>query len=308
AIFVVLNCAMNIYMKWLFSPSGGNFALPWTMLAIQQLEAYLVLQPWLAWRDSTGRFGWGVGKPRKLAHRTGSVAIAAQDHQAERMPEVQEGEEDEDGLGVVELCQVLSVTGFFCLNVGLNSLSLVRISITLNQTVRAFLPVGVLLCATCIERRTYPRHSYITTLMLVLGIALTCWGSPNFEPVGFTLALASTFVAAIGSSLNGRLLCSPAFRRNGTQKIMQLMMLQSVPAFVFFAFVAALTEGDSILRLLQVSDEGEMPQRSWLVILGLVSISSALALVANLARCFLVAATSASCLVFEVELLLFLLL
>ncbi|CAJ1346111.1 unnamed protein product [Effrenium voratum] len=38
-LFVVLNCAMNIYTKWLFSPGGGDFALPWTMLAVQQAEA-----------------------------------------------------------------------------------------------------------------------------------------------------------------------------------------------------------------------------------------------------------------------------
>eukprot|EP00931_Biecheleriopsis_adriatica_P091679 TRINITY_DN65565_c0_g1_i1.p1 TRINITY_DN65565_c0_g1~~TRINITY_DN65565_c0_g1_i1.p1 ORF type:complete len:543 (+),score=128.30 TRINITY_DN65565_c0_g1_i1:35-1663(+) len=262
-IFVALNCAMNIYMKWLFSPSGGNFALPWTMLTVQQLEAYLFLQPLLACTDDTGRFGWGVGRPRR------DVSAA------------------DEGLGTKELFQVLAMTCLFCLNVGLNSLSLVEISITLNQTVRAFLPVGVLLFATCLEQRTYPAHSYATTLMLVAGITLTCWSSPGFELFGFGLALASTLMAALGTSLNGRLLSSGAFQGSGPDKIMRLLMLQAVPGFFIFAAVAWVTEGEELRRLLQD------PSNSWPVLLGFVSISSVLALVSNLARCFLVAATSA---------------
>lgn len=191
---------------------------------------------------------------------------------------------------MVDMLQVLAVTGLFCLNVGLNSLSLVRISITLNQTVRAFLPVGVLLLATCIERRAYPSHSYCTTIFLVGGIALTCWGSPDFDPVGFSLALTSTLVAAAGTSLNGRLLSVGPFRGTGSVNIMRLMMLQSIPAFFVFTIVAVLTEMNALLKHLAEAQESGT---GWPMILGLVSVSSALALVSNLGRCFLVASTSA---------------
>lgn len=71
------------------------------------------------------------------------------------------------------------------------------------------------------------------------GIALTCWGSPDFDLYGFTLVLLSTLVAAGGTSLNGRLLSVGAFRGTGSVNIMRLMMLQSIPAFFVFAIVAA---------------------------------------------------------------------
>eukprot|EP00931_Biecheleriopsis_adriatica_P049646 TRINITY_DN28720_c0_g1_i1.p1 TRINITY_DN28720_c0_g1~~TRINITY_DN28720_c0_g1_i1.p1 ORF type:complete len:551 (-),score=89.21 TRINITY_DN28720_c0_g1_i1:43-1572(-) len=271
---------MNVYMKWLFSPDGGDFALPWTMLAVQQAEAYLVLQPMLAYMDTTGRFGWGIGKARSGQHEALPLAQDSADTAV-------------DAVGFVEMMQVLAVTGFFCINVGLNSLSLVRISITLNQTVRACLPVGVLVFASCVEQRTYPGHSYVTTAVLVAGVALTCWGSPDFEVLGFSLALTSTLVAAIGTSLNGRLLSSGSFKGTGADRIMRLMMLQSVPAFVFFTVTAAFTEGQQVMQLLVPNEDDAAARRPWLPLLGLVSISSALALVSNLGRCFLVASTSA---------------
>jgi len=214
-VFIVLNVAMNLYMKWLFSPSGGDFALPWTMLAVQQLQSYMVLQPWMAYRG-TRSWGWDITPP----------------------PGDNNGDEGSMELGWVGMLQVLAVTVLFCLNVGLNGLSLVRISITLNQTVRAFLPVGVLVLASCLEGRAYPSHSYITTAILVMGIILTCWGSPDFEVQGFCLAFGSTMVAALGASLNGRLLNKGPFSSAGPEKIMQLTMLQTVPAFFICSFVA----------------------------------------------------------------------
>lgn len=259
--FVTLNVGMNIYMKWLFAKGGGDFALPWTMLAVQQLQAYLLLQPCLVLMHPSGRWGWDVR---------------------------QGGNNDEETLGWDNMLQVLAVTALFCLNVGLNSLSLVQISITLNQTVRAFLPVGVLVLASCLEQRAYPSHSYITTAVLVGGIALTCWGSPDFQPYGFCLAFGSTLVAAVGTSLNGRLLSSGPFT-SGKYGVIRLTMLQSVPAFFIFALVAVMTEGPVLWEKLFCTTG----HWTWYQQVGLVSISSALALLSNLARCFLVAATSA---------------
>ncbi|CAE7441031.1 unnamed protein product [Symbiodinium sp. CCMP2592] len=74
-IFVVLNCAMNIYTKWLFSPGGGNFALPWTMLTVQQLEAFLVLQPLLAWKDPSGNCGWPGARTRRSTSSSSSAPL-----------------------------------------------------------------------------------------------------------------------------------------------------------------------------------------------------------------------------------------
>lgn len=264
--FVVLNVAMNIYMKWLFEEDGGDFAFPWTMLAVQQIQVFFLLQPMVAAKDPLQRGGWFVKDMEK--------------------PET--GENTCKGSWRI-LLQVFAVTVIFCMNVGLNSLSLVQISVTLNQTTRAFLPVGVLFLATVFEQRTYPSHSYITTFLLVGGIVITCWGCPDFNAYGFTLALISTIVAAVGTSINGRLLSKGPFSKSGPYGIAQLMLLQSVPAAIMFSGLAWLTERHQVYEsLTQRCDRWQ-----WYHRVGLVSVSSALALLSNLGRCFLVAATSA---------------
>jgi len=184
---------------------------------------------------------------------------------------------------------VLGVTVFFCLNVGLNSLSLVRVSITVNQTVRAFLPVGVLLLGGCVERHTYTRGSYLSSLAIVVGIVLACWGSHELDHWGVCLALASTLVAAAGASLNARLLNGgPLEDHSGPEKILRLMTCQTVPAFFIFSSSAAVLEGQQLRALL--ADPG--PWR-WYGRLLLLSVSSALALLTNLSRFLLVATSSA---------------
>lgn len=261
--FVSLNVAMNIYTKWLFSPFGGNFALPWTMLSVQQLENMMLLQPVLWWMR---RKNWD------------KIGV---DENAEKI-EVE----------FLHYFQVFVVTLLFCVNVGLNSLSLVEISITLNQTVRAFLPIGVLVLASCLEGRAYPKHSYFTTLILVAGILITCWGSPDFKLYGFSLAFSSTVVAAGGTSLTGRLLSKGPFARSGPYGIANLLFIQSIPAFFIFSAIAICTEYNKVMvKILDLDYPGT--HHSLFCYIVLVSASSFLALLANLGRCFLVAATSA---------------
>lgn len=263
--FIVLNVSMNIYMKWLFRSDGGDFPLPWTINAFQQAQSFILLQPILLWMKKKGYDRFSARK---------------------------KGDPDEEPVSCTHLFQVYAVTLLFCLNVGTNSLSLVRISITLNQTVRAFLPVGVLLLATVLEQRTYPSHSYVTTGMLVIGIALSCWGSPQFDNYGFCLAFVSTLVAALGTSLNGRLLSQGPFSKSGPYGIARLIMIQSMPAFFTFSIIAIATEGTQVREKLEKEWTGEGRWQVYQTI-GLVSISGALALLSNLGRCFLVAATSA---------------
>jgi len=253
-LYAALNMAMNLYMKWLFTPWGGNFALPWTMLAVQQAEALVALQLWFLYADP-GRWGWGLAS---------------------------------SSLGLLDGVQVMILTCLFCLNVGLNSLALVRMSVTLNQTVRAFLPIGVLLLATHLERRPYPKWSYLTASMLIAGIALACLHSPDFEMYGFSLCIGSTFLASLACSLNGRLLHIGPFSGQDTNMIARLVMMQAVPAILIFSVLAAFTEWDALSEIIADPGPGGV-----LRCLALVLFSGVLALAANLGRCGLVSITSA---------------
>jgi len=148
--------------------------------------------------------------------------------------------------------------------------------------------VGVLLLSSCLEQRVYPLHAYLTTVVIVAGIGLTCWGSPDFEGLGFSLALLSTIIAALGSSLNGWLLNAGGPFQSGSGGIARLMMLQSVPAFLMFAVVAIIVERSGLVDMMSSMSAQECYQTlAW--VLG----SGVLALLSNLGRCGLVAATGA---------------
>jgi hypothetical protein len=99
-------------------------------------------------------------------------------------------------------------------------------------------------------------------------------------------------VAAGGTSLTGRLLSKGPFARSGPYGIANLLFIQSIPAVFIFSLIALLTEWQKVSAKLTGDDDGG---RHWspLGFLALVSVSSFLALLANLGRCFLVAATSA---------------
>jgi len=275
--FVVLNVAMNIYTKWLFSKDGANFPLPWTMLTIQQMQTFMVLHPGLI-----------------VMRRRGM------DKEGEALPGGNSGQHK--NIGFKEYLKVCVITVLFCVNVGLNSLSLVHISITLNQTVRAFLPVGVLVLGCCFESTPYPWHSYATTGVLVFGIALSCWDSPSVEWYGLWLAFISTLMAAVGTSLNGQMLKETPFGKN-RYGIANLIYVQSIPAMFIFAAIAYFTEGhEAAIKLWMPTAVAEASEHAsnlamdsrvrCLLNFCLVSFSSVLALLSNLGRCFLVAATS----------------
>lgn len=263
--FVVLNVAMNVYTKWLFSETGGDLPLPWTMLGVQQVQSFMFLYPTLAYMRKRG---WD------------KVTSQGRNGQAS------------EGLDIrpIHMLQVFLVTLLFCVNVGLNSLSLVNISITLNQTVRAFLPVGVLLVSCCIEERTYDWHAYVTTLFVVFGIALTCAGNPDFTWYGFSIVFVSTMMAAVGTSLNGRLLNDGPFGKAGAYGVAQLIYIQAIPAMFIFGFVAYFAEGAAVVNHFQFAS-GEFRLRAVLNVF-FMTFSSFLALWNNLGRCFLVAATN----------------
>lgn len=257
--FVVLNVAMNVYTKFLFTEQFS----PWTMLAIQQFHTFMVLYPATRYMKYQG---WD-----KLS-----------DHEDPKDAEIR----------LVHVCEVCLVTVLFCLNVGLNSLSLVAMSITLNQTVRAFLPVGVLVLGFCFETRPYHPSLYVTTSVVVLGIAITCWGSPEFHWYGFSLAFASTLVAAVGTSLNGKLLNNGPFGKTGPYGVAFLVLVQSVPAAFIFSAVAYVSESQGAVEKFSFSATRTSSPEQCLMNLLLVTFSSLLALLSNLGRCFLVAATS----------------
>ena len=154
----------------------------------------------------------------------------------------------------------------FVSNTLLNNMSLVSLSLTLNQCVRAFLPCALLAVATCIEKKRYPKQLVILAFLLTFSIFLTVYKNPSFELVGFIFATVSVFLAASFDSLSGKLL------GNDMQgKIVQLTQLQSSVAFVFSVVPAGVIEFNAVRNYTQSNTLSETA--FYLIIAGVLSTS-----------------------------------
>ena len=96
----------------------------------------------------------------------------------------------------------------FGLQVLLNNVSLVSISLTVNQTIRAFSPCVVVLLALCVEQKVYPFSMWVCCVFLTSGIVMTGWKNPSFEFWGTLLVGVSTLLGGAYDSLCGKLLGS----------------------------------------------------------------------------------------------------
>lgn len=94
----------------------------------------------------------------------------------------------------------------FGTNTVLNNASLVSLSLTLNQCVRAFLPCVVLVVSVCLEGKRYPWTRWGTGALIAAGIVMGVWKNPSFELGGFVLVASSTLLAGCFDSMSGWLL------------------------------------------------------------------------------------------------------
>lgn len=93
--------------------------------------------------------------------------------------------------------KVLTLPIFFIFNIGLNNLSLLYTTLALNQLIRAFCPVLVVMLAFLVEDKIPSIASGAAVLTLVLGVTLSVATSPDLEFFGTAICFASV----LGSGL-----------------------------------------------------------------------------------------------------------
>lgn len=93
--------------------------------------------------------------------------------------------------------KVLTIPCFFVFNIGLNNLSLLYTTLALNQLIRSFGPVVVAVFAYLIEGKHQSGPSCAAILFLVLGVTLSVATSPDLEPMGTSICLASVLGSAL---------------------------------------------------------------------------------------------------------------
>jgi len=99
--------------------------------------------------------------------------------------------------------KLLLISVFFSINTGLNNSSLLYLTLSANQIIRALLPAVCAVFATFIEGKKYTGAQWATMFVLVVGVVLALLDNPTFDELGTILCLASVVGAAVHVSVVG---------------------------------------------------------------------------------------------------------
>ena len=96
---------------------------------------------------------------------------------------------------------------FMALNISLNNSSLVEMTLSLNQVIRASIPVFTCVLAIAIEGKRPSQKEALSLLVLTLGVMIAVWeGTVAGSPRGVALCLAGTVSNALMMTTSGKVL------------------------------------------------------------------------------------------------------
>lgn len=102
---------------------------------------------------------------------------------------------------------VVYIGAFMALNIALNNLSLMDISLTLNQIIRASIPVVTCILAISVESKYPTRKELIALIVLVTGVMLAVWqGAVAGKPYAIAFCLVGTVCNGAMMTFSGKLL------------------------------------------------------------------------------------------------------
>lgn len=102
---------------------------------------------------------------------------------------------------------IIGIGLFMAVNIAFNNLSLVQITLSLNQVIRSFIPVICCLLAIGIENKVPSGKEIGSLVVLSLGVMIAVWeGSVNGSPHGIMLCIIGTVCNAAMMSTSGRIL------------------------------------------------------------------------------------------------------
>merc|ERR1719231_1933746 len=119
-----------------------------------------------------------------------------------------------------------------------NNASLTVMELSMNQIIRASIPVLVAVLAVCIEGKV-PSKSEIGCLFVIsVGVMLAVWEESRNAMLGIMLTLASTVMQSIQMSLSGKVMSG----RSGKLDSFQMTFYTGPVAFITLAPFAFATE------------------------------------------------------------------
>lgn len=168
SVWLVLNCSLNFYNKWLFAHTDFKFPVFFTMFhMIANLLGSSILI-----------FGFGASK----------VDLA------------------KDGKHMRQKWAILLLACLFCTNIVTNNWSLMYVSLSVNQIVKSCLPIPTVIFSLLFEGKTYDPKQYIAIAVIVSGSIVAVVGNMGYDAFGFALVTTSTVCVAAWTITSAKLL------------------------------------------------------------------------------------------------------
>lgn len=102
---------------------------------------------------------------------------------------------------------ILYIGAFMALNIALNNLSLLDISLTLNQIIRSAIPVVTCVLAIIVESKMPTQQEATSLIILTLGVMLAVWqGTVTGKPYAIALCIIGTICNGAMMTFSGKLL------------------------------------------------------------------------------------------------------
>ncbi|KAK9814428.1 hypothetical protein WJX72_005780 [[Myrmecia] bisecta] len=158
---------------------------------------------------------------------------------------------------------IVAIGCYLAANVALNNLSLVHLSLSLNQVIRSAIPVLCALLAIPIEKKVPSRPEGMALVVLTAGVMISVWeGTVVGRPEGIALCIAATFSNAAMMTTSGKVLSEKVDVLRLTFYTAPVSAIVLLPAFLYKEYepfqpylavhgrdVAAILAGTSALAL-----------------------------------------------------------
>merc|ERR1719478_968617 len=176
-MYLVLNSFLNLLNRWALGLYGLKF--PLVMTAAHMIFGSTALAPMMMLRED-------------YASRHATVLA-------------------NDWKGLV---MIAVMNGF---QIACNNASLTVMELSMNQVIRASIPVLVAILAVCIEGKVPSKSEVVCLFVISLGVMLAVWEESRNAVLGIILTLISTVMQSIQMSLSGRLMSGKSGRLDSFQ-------------------------------------------------------------------------------------------
>ncbi|KAK5580823.1 hypothetical protein RB653_000847 [Dictyostelium firmibasis] len=128
------------------------------------------------------------------------------------------------------ICSVFQAISYVMENISID-----QMSIPLNQVIKATGPAFIIILSFILYRKTYPFSILFCTFIIIIGVVITIFTSPQIKLIGFLYAFGSIIFASIQTVLIARLVKNPKLNA------LALLVATSLPSAlvclpIFFIF------------------------------------------------------------------------